>query len=170
MKRAPNFRIKGSESDILWLRTRLEDKVFYGSPDGCHYWTGHTVNGRYGHIRFKETMVLAHRAAYTIYVGRIPDKMVVMHSCDNPLCVNPAHLSVGTQGDNIRDTVKKGRHNPASTFGTLSGRSTNLTDDDVRAIRKELESGKFQRVIGKKYGIRQPQISRIKNRLSWPHI
>ena len=78
-------------------------------PDGCHIWTGSRNNAAYGTTRNNGKNVIASRASYVIYKGEIPHGMVVCHSCDNPPCVNPAHLFLGSQSDNMKDAVAKGR-------------------------------------------------------------
>lgn len=94
------------------LKERFEDKIFY-SPDGCWYWLGHVCKDGYGQITIRTDdnryTSKAHRIAYQICKGDIPKGMYVLHSCDNPRCVNPDHLSVGTQKDNIKDMFQKGR-------------------------------------------------------------
>lgn len=81
---------------------------------GCILWTGHLCARGYGRIGYasKGSAVLVHRIAYECANGPIPRGMVVCHTCDTPMCVNPDHLFVGTQKDNMRDMFKKGRGNP----------------------------------------------------------
>lgn len=76
----------------------------------CWLWTG-AVRGRYGNFWFAGKDTVAHRASYMLFVGPILPGMLVTHKCDNPLCVNPSHLALGTMSDNILDAVRKGRHN-----------------------------------------------------------
>ena len=94
------------------------NKVFWPNvtkTDDCWIWTGTKLGRGYGSVRPRKGAHLtgAHRFSWAIHNGKWPDKgLVVMHSCDNPECVNPAHLSVGTQAENIKDCVNKGRHVP----------------------------------------------------------
>lgn len=96
----------------LSIKERFDKYIFY-SPDGCWYWIGYVCKDGYGRMNIiqneRNFPVKAHRLAYQIYKGEIPDGMYVLHSCDNPRCVNPDHLSIGTQKDNIQDMFRKGR-------------------------------------------------------------
>lgn len=98
------------------LRTRFWAKVNVQSPEECWEWQGSKRGGNrtpipYGEIRVSNTKTLrAHRVAYELSVGPIPDGMSICHSCDNPLCVNPNHLWAGTHKDNMRDMAQKGRY------------------------------------------------------------
>jgi hypothetical protein len=79
---------------------------------GCWLWTASRTggNGGYGKFTVKQQLVYAHRQSWVIHNGEIPGGMMVLHSCDNPLCVNPAHLFLGTAYDNRMDCIRKGRH------------------------------------------------------------
>jgi len=81
--------------------------------DKCWLWIGPTSNGRYGALgvgsKPKEVRFKAHRIAWEIFFGPIPEGMKVLHTCDNPPCVNPFHLFLGTQKDNTQDAIRKGR-------------------------------------------------------------
>jgi hypothetical protein len=92
---------------------RFMEKVLvpYGLPDACWMWMGNSGNHGYGRVMFDGIRMSAHHWSYLLFVDDvIEESLVVMHACDNRLCVNPAHLSKGTQKDNVRDMMNKGRH------------------------------------------------------------
>jgi len=106
----------------------------------------------------------AHRFSYQHFKGPIPEGMCVCHTCDNPSCVNPDHLFLGTHTDNMRDKMSKGRG------GHLIGsrhQGSKLTEQQVLAIRADKRR---QIDIAAAYGIKQPQVSEIKRRVAWTHI
>ncbi len=87
---------------------RFASKTQRGAPGGCWLWLGTKTAAGYGQLRVRGVRVYAHRYAYEAAHGPIPSGLVVMHSCDNPSCVNPAHLSAGTYSQNTRDAVDRG--------------------------------------------------------------
>ena len=114
------------------LLVRFCERFISGADDECWIWTGARIDGRkpfderYGVIRRDAAdgggRVAAHRCAYEMWVGPIPDGMHVLHSCDTPPCVNPAHLWLGTHADNMADKARKGRAPRTSgTFGGVNG-------------------------------------------------
>lgn len=142
-----------SISEILAERTVLDSKT------GCVNWTAGVQSMGYGTFTFRRRHHLAHRAAYELAKGPIPDGMVVMHSCDNPRCCNPDHLSAGTDQDNKNDCVAKERHVFGETHPTAK-----LKAIEVLAIRAD---SRPQRAIAKDYGISQRQVSTIKTHSQW---
>jgi len=84
-------------------------KFIQGSPNECWEWSAGKFKQGYGAFGIDKKMVNTHRVAYELFVGPIPEGLCVLHTCDNPSCVNPNHLFLGTQKDNIQDMVKKGR-------------------------------------------------------------
>ena len=122
----------------------------------CWLWQGTTNSYGYGIFLLQgEKSVRAHRYSYELHKGEIQEGMVVMHSCDNPLCVNPDHLSIGTRLDNNRDAVKKCRN----AYGEKNGHSR-LTSIQINEI---LIDTRKQYLIAKDYGVTQSHISRIKS-------
>lgn len=153
-----------SVSDRFW------NKVQIAGPDECWLWTGKSRTGRPGYakyaaFRLTETKtVRAHRFMWELGAGPIPAGLCVCHSCDNRLCVNPAHLFLGTHADNIRDRDAKGRHRAPK--GTENGHAK-LTDEVVRAILTSTDS---QRAIAARFGVNQSQVSRIRRGKAWTHV
>lgn len=102
---------------------------------------------------------MATHAVYAEFVGPVPEGMMLLHSCDNGICVNPDHLRPGTHQDNMRDMTERKR----SCIGQKHGLSK-LTAEQVEAVRNDT---RLQRVIAAEYGIKQPAVSRIKNGKRW---
>lgn len=100
------------------IRSRFEEKIQKAT---CWIWkAGKRGNNGYGGFRVNSTSIrLAHNVSYELYVGEIPKGMKVLHKCDNPLCVNPNHLFLGTQLDNIKDRDMKGRQRNKSSVKKL---------------------------------------------------
>lgn len=146
-----NFPILGPE-DVFDTRYKKLDS-------GCWEWTGTTNDYGYGIFLLPgEVPIRAHRFSYTRTYGQIPDGMVILHTCDNPPCVNPEHLRLGTKADNNKDTAIKRRHN----YG-LDHWNGRLSVDDILNIRN---SDLKQTVLAQKYGVTPSHICRIKNHQS----
>lgn len=133
--------------------------------NGCWYWSG-MKRGKYGLVRIGGRRIAAHRASYQLFVGEISGGLLVCHTCDNPICVNPDHLFLGTYLDNYQDMIEKGRE----VYGDRRGSKNSLaklTEDDVREIR---DSSETQVKIGKRFGVSQSVISEIRSRKLWSHV
>ena len=139
---------------------RFWDKV--DKSGDCWIWTAATGRGGYGVFSVDGRAVRAHRAAYVLHKGDIPNDMHVLHICDNPACVRIDHLFLGTHSDNMADKAAKGRQSKGSDNGNAS-----LTEEDVRWIR---QLGASQSRIAKCFGTTQQAISLIKSRKLWRHV
>lgn len=156
------------------VEARFHAKVKQGAPDECWEWQAYCKPApeSYGVFRYAvgESMRVAHRVAYEFAFGPIPVGMLVRHSCDNPPCCNPSHLLLGTNLDNSRDKVERGRSTKGRTvhWGEGSGRSAKLTESQVREIRTRYARGDVsQAALGIEYGISQTHIGTIVRREAW---
>jgi HNH endonuclease len=133
----------------------------------CWPWTGATQAFGYGKfvVTKGSSPVGAHRLSYEMEVGSIPEGMQVLHRCDNPACVNPAHLFLGTQADNIRDMRAKGRwkYKPRNQSGERNPNAI-LSDAEVKAMLKDLSDGGRPVSVARKYGIQYRTLWAIRRR------
>jgi len=146
------------------LEERFWAKVDKRGPDECWEWRGAKRQG-YGAISkgaHGNGVLDAHRVSWKLANGSIPAGKFVCHHCDNRSCVNPSHLFLGTQADNMHDMIKKGR----STHGERH-KGAKLTEQDVHEIRQMLSRGIPVSVIAKKYGVARSTISRISTGETW---
>lgn len=136
--------------------------------NSCWLWTGSKRGNGYGSFRGPDGLVTAtHRFSYEKYIGIIPKENDVLHSCDNPSCVNPEHLFLGTHTDNMRDMWGKGRN---SHIGEKNSRSI-LTESKVREMRKMYLTGAYScRELGIMFGVAVNTASYAIRGKSWPHV
>lgn len=150
------------------LEARFWAKVRIGRKDECWEWNAHRYWHGYGAFQVGATKsTYAHRMAYTLENGPIPDGLKVLHRCDNRACCNPGHLFLGTQADNMADCAAKGRY--ADQKG-VKHPLARLTDSDVIAIRQRHEAGEGHQSIARDYGVTRQAIYRIVTRRAWAHI
>lgn len=134
----------------------------------CWNWTAHKDKDGYGQFWFKEKLWYAHRFSWTIHNGAIPEGLHVCHHCDNPSCMNPKHLFLGTDKDNMQDAAKKGRM--ADRKGEGNGRSK-LTGEKVLSIQAEYKAGDIsQAELAIKHNVCQRTIHKIVTKKSWKHV
>jgi hypothetical protein len=139
---------------------------------------GRRASRAYGRLTVENKNYTASRLSYEIEIGPIPEGLCVLHECDTPACIEPSHLWVGTNLDNIRDKVEKGRQAKGERITT--GRNTargerqgraKLTADNVRQIRAlYAEGGISQETLGAMFGVSQVHISRVLRGDSWLHV
>ena len=145
---------------------RFFNKVL--KTDTCWIWVGakHSKKG-YGSFSNGKKIVKTHRFAYEHFIGPIPEDLCVLHKCDNPSCVRPDHLFLGTNQDNVNDKVSKNRHHRGEQSGT-----NKLSEDEVIQIKKELQNYYIGQVndLAHFYKVNHRTISGIKTGKSWTHI
>lgn len=159
-------RIHGTLEERFW------PKVSIAGADEC--WEWQAARDDFGYGRFGRRSLRAHRMSYAMAHGEIPDGLCVLHRCDNPPCVNPAHLFLGTRQDNAADMNKKRRH------WVYSGKvvvprgerhpKTTLTTRQVKAIRRRYANGETQVALAAKFGVTQQSVSDIVRRRVWTHV
>lgn len=163
----PRRRLDGPLAD------RFPRFVPAGAPDECWEWRGNRGKNGYGVISVDNRHVYAHRIAYEFTHGPIGVGMVVMHSCDNRPCVNPAHLSLGTVKDNNDDARRKGRMPPGPPRrdhrGSLNPQSK-LTEAQVAEIRRRGATGESRPAIARDYGISASAVYGILRGHSWKNV
>lgn len=145
-------------------RSNLLSKIAK-SPNGCWEWTGYRNENGYGRTYKNTRRIYAHRLSYELFCGPITDADTVCHRCDNPICVNPDHLFVGTRGDNNRDSVAKGRNARGER-----NNSAKLTEDQVRAIRTAKARGALSKDLADTYHVHKNMIHYICSRKNWKHV
>lgn len=131
------------------ISTRFQKHVLR-REDGCWEWTSQRNQAGYGQIREGTGAISAHRVSWEMVNGPIADGMCILHRCDRPWCVNPDHLYLGTHKENTRDMDARGRRVKAGTYCGPKSRVYKLTDDQVRAIRRD---DRHYVVIAVAYGI-----------------
>jgi hypothetical protein len=149
------------------LHERIRENVEIDGKTGCWNWSGTTDKCGYGKLFIGQKNNYAHRVSYQELVGKIPDGAWICHKCDNPSCVNPDHLFLGSAKINALDMVAKGRNRPP--FGE-SHVKAKLTDCDVLQIRRAVTYGISSQEIAGAYGISFKTVSKIRNRGSWKHL
>jgi hypothetical protein len=134
--------------------------------DSCWLWTGHIDKTKRGLFCLYGKRHQSSRASYLLHKGDIPAGLYVCHTCDNPRCVNPKHLFLGTHLDNMRDCKEKGRQ----ARGSRHGRAR-LNESDVLGIFKMVKYRYFeQREVAKHFGVSTALINRILKGEKWSHL
>ena len=157
--------------------------------DGCWMWMGNKNELGYGISSINHRNFKAHRVSWFIHHHNLPERMCVLHRCDNPPCVNPAHLWIGTMKDNTDDMVRKGRSGPANHPETLRRGDNHyrhihpelsfgernpahkLIEAQVIEIRKRYSSeGISQSALAREYGVHPHSVCLIVHRKAWKHL
>lgn len=160
---------------------RFKDSFTEGAPDECWEWKRGCFDSGYGTFTYCGVQRGAHRVSYFLHYKTDPGDLYVLHRCDNPPCVNPHHLFLGTPHDNMQDALSKGRRkigdrhysrtNPERLVRGTKHHSAKLNEQDVIAIRQEWESKtstSYQ--LAKKHGVSQAAIHNIVTYKVWRHV
>jgi predicted XRE-type DNA-binding protein len=185
----PNHHQKAIPRHRIPPAERFWAKVTKADSGECWGWTARITSDGYGQFREGgkgSRNVRAHRFAYELTKGPIPEGLLVCHTCDNPLCCNPAHLFVGTVADNAADMVAKGRSCRGAAhrnYGKAWAKATpeqrargerngtsKLTANMVREIRRFYQQGMRQVDLASRFGVEQSNISNIIRRKTWKHV
>lgn len=153
--------ILNTRKNLFYSNVLIPEKI-----DGCMIWKSSKRNG-YGRFNINGKNISAHRYSYELFIGKIPDKKIVLHVCDNPSCVRPDHLEIGTYLDNARDRVSKHRHKVLN--GEKNGMAK-LTEKEVREIKQKLKKGYFCLDLADEYKVDITTISKINVGKYWRHI
>lgn len=146
------------------IQERFEKYYVKGAENECWEWARYKDKRGYGTFRCGKKKIYAPRFSWTLYVGEIPDGLFVCHKCDNPGCVNPAHLFLGTHLDNMQDCANKGRR--PKQDGEKNN-AAKLMEVQVKAIREMRRDGVWEYVIAKEFGVTQSTVSMIVNNKTW---
>lgn len=149
------------------LINRFRDKFVKLGVNSCWEWVGARTSLGYGHITVEGVRQYAHRVSYAIHTGAVNSDTHILHSCDNPSCVNPNHLSAGTSRDNMLDKERKGRGNHKRGEGNHS----KLTTADVVRLRELHATTEISFAqLGRDFGVSAVTASLIVKRVKWAHV
>lgn len=150
---------------LATLKERFERGFTQGKPDECWEWQGARTKAGYGVLNEKGKLHLVHRFSWECFNGPIPLGMEILHRCDNPPCLNPAHLFLGDQTTNVKDAKEKGRISKGE-----SHINTKLNEGKVHEIKYQLELGVPATKIAKRFGVSRGTIMDIKHNRTWKHV
>lgn len=145
------------------------------NENGCWGWRGTKINNGYGIIRYgcreHSYEILAHRASWILNYGQIPKGMFILHKCDNPECSKISDLFLGTQMDNCRDMIKKGRAATKTYFKTgIIPANRRFNESEIKEIREKIKNGMGSYRLGKEYKVDKSTILDIKNNITYREI
>lgn len=153
------------------IRTRFWRYVGLDDDAQCWNWVGSLRENGYGQLNIDQYPYKVHRISYALWNGALPQgRFQVQHHCDNPQCVNPAHLYAGTQSDNMRDEYRRGRRKHSNRARGVNVHTAKLTDDLVREARRLHEQGLSFGKTAKLFHVTRPTITRAIKGLTWPHV
>jgi hypothetical protein len=138
--------------------------------NGCWEWCSKRDRAGYGQLTRERKNLMAHKLSYQIFVGPIKKGLYVCHKCDNPPCIRPDHLFLGTQKQNMKDCIEKGRFKIGGNKYSAAA-NQRLTEKQVKEIRRKYPSGNYTQLeLAKFYGVTQTCISDILVFKTWKHL
>ncbi len=178
-----DMNMTAMEIHTLSEKDKARFLVKFTKVEGCWIWMGCKTNNGHGRFSLRKKARLAHRIAWVIANGQVPNSLLVCHKCDVRDCVNPDHLFLGTYQDNAMDMILKGRGNRATgdrhfsrtmphrvARGESAG-SAKLKETDVREIRRRFDNGQITRgALAEEYGVGRSCIQAIVTRKKWRHV
>lgn len=139
-------------------------------PNGCWEWIGAISSTGYGAIWVEGKSTTAHRVSYELNIGPIPEGAWILHSCDNPPCVNPRHLSAGTPAQNTQEAMERKRMTPCGVGSGEAHPTSKLTEVQALGVRDLYDQGWSCKDIGDAYGVNEQTIRLIGQRKNWKHL
>ena len=167
-KHYQRLRNHGSPSIVKCIQGATSEERFWHKvkkTDGCWEWLAHKDKDGYGNFKVKGKTVSAHRFSYELHTGEIPQGLFVLHKCDNPSCVNPDHLFLGTHQDNMNDMVNKDRSDHGEKVNTAK-----LSEMKVREIVKRFKDGLRNVDIAREYGVTRQNVRSIRLGRTWKRV
>jgi len=163
----PRRNPRGSLADRFWSRVNKSGPIVQPTLGACWIWTAGLSTAGYGKIATGNgsTSVYSHRVSWELHSGPIPDGLWVLHKCDNPKCVNPEHLFLGTAQDNLGDMRMKGRDARGASHGVAR-----FNDVSVREIRAAYATGVGIHALSRRLACSPTTIFNIVHRLTWRHV
>jgi hypothetical protein len=159
-----------TDSKGRFIKTDPEERFWskVNKTDTCWLWQGTKYKrGNYGGFSFENKSIKAHRYSYLIHYKNLPDDLLIMHLCDNPLCVRPDHLCLGTHKENMKDMTDKNRQAKGSKVHLAK-----LTEEDVFNIKQKLLHS-YRGILtelAKEYNVSIPTIYSIDKKKTWKHV
>jgi len=163
-----------NHTSVYYQRFKTDGERFWEKVDvvgkrknECWEWSGSKNKKGYGMFRYDGKNISTHRCSWILHYGEIPNDLFVLHKCDNPSCVNPNHLFLGTNEDNMKDMAQKGR--AGTKFGT-SHSNSKLCEEDIVEIFRLKNDGFLGVEIARIYNVTSANISYILKGKGWKHV
>jgi hypothetical protein len=150
-------------------RKKIKKQSYINTKTGCWEWQKYLNRCGYGQISYRGNHARAHRISWIVFKGDIPEGLCVLHKCDNPKCINPDHLFLGTRKDNNDDMRLKGRRNDVGAPG-IRARHAKFNDEQILNIRTYENTWKNCEILGKQFDVSPNTIYRILKRETWKHL